>query len=100
MKAYQAGLAQVDDGQSQVLGISISGPASNKRFGRKLGLGFPLLSDTHRKVSKSYGVLHPLFRLAKRAVFVIDKEGIIRGVETGSASLDPAGSYEACARLA
>ncbi len=99
MKAYQAGLAHVDDGQTQVLGISISAPASNKRFAEKLGLDFPLLSDTSRKVSKSYGVLHPLFRLAKRAVFVIDKEGVIRAVETGSASLNPAKSYDACARL-
>ena len=43
---------------------------------------FPLLSDFNKEVIPSYGVLNPdmigLKNIAKRAVFVIDRGGIVR----------------------
>ena len=59
-----------------------------------MGLTYPLLSDTRRQMAKAYGVLNddpkmaedpqriPLYLRAKRAWFVIDKEGVIRYAKT------------------
>jgi thioredoxin-dependent peroxiredoxin len=85
---------------AQVLAVSVSGGAANRQFAEKLGVSFPLLSDTQKSVAKSYRVLHPLFRVARRVTFVIDQQGVIRQVERGSAAIDPGGALEACLRLA
>jgi peroxiredoxin len=60
----------------------------------KIGVTYPLLSDVRRQMTKAYGVLYedptmaedpqriPLYLRAKRAWFVIDKEGVIRYAKT------------------
>jgi peroxiredoxin len=78
-----------------VAGISINSPATNKKFAQKLGLAFPLLSDTKKAVSKLYVVLS-FFRLAKRATFVVDKQGTIRHIDRGAAAADPGSALKAC----
>lgn len=66
---------------------------ANKAWAEKLGLTYPLLSDVYRKVTKAYDVLYDdpkiletpeSFRYlrSKRAWAVIDKEGIIRFIQT------------------
>ena len=54
-------------------------------YGRLLKIrpDYPLLSDFSRDTVKKYGVMYDdpneaRFRMAKRAYFVIDKQGIIR----------------------
>ena len=59
-----------------------------------MGITYPLLSDTRREVAKAYGALFDDPQLvenpamirryirAKRAWFVLDKEGIIRFAQT------------------
>ena len=46
---------------------------------------FPLLSDFNKEVTPPYGVLNPdmigLKNIAKRAVFVIDRAGVVRHKE-------------------
>lgn len=83
-----------------MLGISVDSFAANKRFAQDLGVTFPLLSDFHRKVSKAYGVLDEEYGFARRATFVIDKQGIIRHIELGRSAIDPSGAYQACSVLA
>jgi peroxiredoxin len=99
MKAYQADIAKFSEADTQVIGISVDPQEDNKKFATDLGLTFPLLSDTTRKVSKDYGVLEENWNLARRVTFVIDKQGVIQHVEAGSAALDPSGAYQACSRL-
>jgi glutaredoxin-dependent peroxiredoxin len=49
-------------------------------------LPFPLLSDLNREVVEAYGVMYTpanrhregFYGLAKRSVFVLDKQGIVR----------------------
>ena len=68
----------------QVIGISVNDPFSNKGFAEAHLLSFPLLSDYLRKVVKLYGVTLndfaglPRYTVAQRAVFIVDREGIIR----------------------
>lgn len=80
-----------------MLGISLDSPDRNRKFAQETGATFPLLSDTEKKVAKAYGVLN-FFRLfANRVTFVIDRQGLIRHIDEGSAAMDPAGARAACA---
>ena len=68
---------------TEVIGISVDAPWSNKAFSEKYGLSFELLSDYERKVITSYdGIFEGLGGLesyisANRAVFILDNEGKI-----------------------
>jgi peroxiredoxin Q/BCP len=79
-----------------VLGISVDSREKNKIFAESLGLTFPILSDEQRTVSRQYGVLIPILRLAHRVTFVIDRDGVIREIIKGGAAIDPAGALKAC----
>ena len=76
--------AALNDLNAEVFGISVDGVFSNAAFAEKNGLNFPLLSDYNRDAVKAYGVAHDDFAgmtgytAAKRSVFVIDKEGVVR----------------------
>jgi len=59
-----------------VVGISAQSVESHEGFVEKNSLNVPLLADTDRKVSRMYGAVNPLG--VKRAVIVIDENGIVR----------------------
>jgi peroxiredoxin len=66
----------------QVYGISVDTFFALKAFGDQQHLTFPLLSDFNKQVIRDYGVYNEdmigLKGIAKRAVFVLDKDGVIR----------------------
>lgn len=67
----------------QLLAISVDSAYALCEFAEKNNIPFPLLSDFNGEVSRSYGVIYEeyLFKMrgvSKRAIFVIDREGIIR----------------------
>jgi glutaredoxin-dependent peroxiredoxin len=81
--AFQLDLPKYESLDTQVLGVSVDVLGASKAFAEKLGLTYPLLSDFSRDTVKKYGVMYDdpndaRFRMAKRAYFVIDKQGIIR----------------------
>jgi thioredoxin-dependent peroxiredoxin len=60
-----------------VVGISSQDLASHEAFTAKHGLNVPLLSDVDRHVAMDYSAFSP--RLGtKRAVIVIDEQGVVR----------------------
>jgi len=60
-----------------VVGISAQDVQSHEDFIAKNSLTVPLLADTDKKVAKAYGAFSP--RLGtKRAVIVIDEQGVLR----------------------
>ena len=60
-----------------VVGISAQDLASHEQFIAKHGLNVPLLADVEKDVAKAYSAFSP--RLGtKRAVVVIDEQGIVR----------------------
>ena len=67
---------------AQVYGISVDTFFTLKAFQTDQKLTFPLLSDFNKEVIRDYGVFNEdmigLKGIAKRAVFVIDKDGIVR----------------------
>ena len=63
--------------QATVVGISSQDLASHEAFAAKHSLNVPLLADVDKQVAKAYSVFSP--RLGtKRAVIVIDEQGIVR----------------------
>ena len=61
---------------AEVLGISPQSVESHERFVEEKRLNVPLLADEDKQVARAYGVLAgPMVR---RAIFVIDEEGIVR----------------------
>ncbi len=79
-----------------MLGISLDSQDRNRKFAAETGASFPLLSDTDKRTAKAYGVLNFTHLFANRVTFVIDKEGIIRRIDTGSDAIDPSGALQAC----
>ena len=88
MCAFRDSMARLIDLKAQVIGISVNDPFSNKAFAKKNRLPFPILSDYNRQVIKAYGIETTDFvglkgySVAKRSIFIIDKNGIIRYVWT------------------
>ena len=88
MCAFRDSMARLIDLKAQVIGISVNDPFSNKAFAEKNRLPFPILSDYNRQVIKAYGIETTDFvglkgySVAKRSIFIMDKNGIIRYVWT------------------
>ena len=99
LTAYQADIAKFEATDTQVIGISMDSFASNERYGKDLGVTFPLLSDWNRKTTRDYGLFNEESGYGRRGTFVIDKEGIIQKVEIGNTAIDPTGAYETCSLL-
>ena len=69
--------------QTQVLGLSVDSVPCLTAWAESLGgITYPLLSDfyPHGETARRYGVLR-LDGTSERAIFVIDKEGVIRYID-------------------
>ncbi len=75
-------MAELEKANATVVAISVDTPFSLKEFKNKYNLNFTLLSDFNKEAIKAYDVVLPellgLKELAKRAVFILDKDGFIR----------------------
>lgn len=78
-------MAEFERHDAQVVGISIDSVPSHIAWAKSLGdiTRYPLLADFHPKgeVSRKYGVLREADGYSERAVFIIDKEGIVRYID-------------------
>jgi glutaredoxin-dependent peroxiredoxin len=68
------------------LGISVDSLYTLKKFKEEQNLSFRLLSDFNKEVSKLYNSFYESFSygmhgVSKRAVFLIDKQGVIQHIE-------------------
>src|SRR5918999_1497444 len=66
----------------RIAAIAVTATFSQMAFAKHLAVPFPLLSDWGRETCAAYGVRYDVWKehdgLAKRSLFVIDGEGIIR----------------------
>lgn len=79
-------MAQYNDANAKVLGISIDNVFIQDKFKKEHELQFPLLSDFNKTTIKDYGIVHDTFafgmkEVGKRSAFVIDKEGVVQYAE-------------------
>jgi arsenate reductase-like glutaredoxin family protein len=84
MPSYELDLHKFEGYNTQVLGISVDHIPCLKAWAESLGgISYPLLSDfwPHGAVAERYGVLRHEEGKSERALFVVDKEGIVRYVD-------------------
>jgi peroxiredoxin len=82
MCTFRDSAAELNKVNAKVLGVSVDSFFALKAWSDAEKLNFPLLSDFNKTAIKQYGVVNPdmigLKDIAKRAVFVIDKSGVVR----------------------
>src|SRR6266508_6758395 len=76
---FRDSMSQLNKANAQVFGVSTDTFFALKAFQEQQKLNFRLLSDYNKEAIRQYGVVNPdmigLKDIAKRAVFVIDKDG-------------------------
>ena len=75
------------------MGISADHAATLEAFTKQQGTKHLLLSDFRRSMLPAWGALEtneqsPIFRYAKRAYYVIDKNGVVRYMKIQDNALD------------
>jgi glutaredoxin-dependent peroxiredoxin len=79
---FRDSMARLGQANAQVYGISVDTFFTLKAFQDHEKLTFPLLSDFNKQVIRDYGVFNEdmigLKGIAKRGVFVLDKDGVVR----------------------
>jgi peroxiredoxin len=91
MPSYEENLDRFEGYDTQVVGISIDHTHANKAWAASLGgISYPLLSDfyPHGAVAQAYGVLRKE-GMSERAIFIIDKQGIIRYIDVHDIAEQP-----------
>ena len=84
MCAFRDGLPGLGAKGGTVIGISVESVFTLKIYAETYNFGFPLLSDFNKKVAKAYDILQDQWvdfgykGVAKRAVFVVDRKGVLR----------------------
>lgn len=84
LSLYQETLDEIRSQSAEVIGISVDGPWSHRAWAAQHNITFPLLSDQwpHGAVAQQYGVLRKE-GFSERALFFIDKDGLIRETWVG-----------------
>jgi len=80
MALYNEILPEFAERGAAIVGISVDGAWCHRAFGENRNLHFPLLADFEPKgaVSREYGVYRETDGTSERALFVIDRSGVIR----------------------
>ena len=82
MCTFRDSMGQLNKASGTVLGVSTDTFFSLKAWGDQQKLTFPLLSDYNKDVIRKYDVVNPdmvgLRDIARRAVFVIGRDGTVK----------------------
>lgn len=88
---YNEILPEFQNHGAELVGISVDGVWCHMAYAKARNLHFPLLADFEPKgaVSRSYGAYHNEIGFSERALFVIDKDGIIRWSHLSPIGVNP-----------
>ncbi len=81
MSTFRDSMAKFNELRAQVIGISVDSPFAQKAFADQNKLNFTLLSDYNRQAVRAFDIEDRNFvngllpGVAKRSVFVLDKDG-------------------------
>lgn len=82
MCTFRDSIGALDASKGQVLGVTTDTFFTLKAWADQQRFAFPLLSDYNKEVIRQYDVVNPdmigLKNIAKRAVFVIDRDGTVK----------------------
>jgi len=90
---FDAALPQFEAAGAQVVGVSADHAKTLEAFVKQNGTKHLLVSDFRRQMLPAYDAMvtdekSPIFRYAKRAYFIIDKQGTVRYVKVMQNPLD------------
>ncbi|MEO7455016.1 MAG: redoxin domain-containing protein [Gemmatimonadaceae bacterium] len=91
MALYNEILPEFHKHHAELLGISVDGAWCHAAFAAARKLHFPLLADFEPKgaVARTYGVYREHEGTTERALFVIDKDGVIRWSYVSPVGVNP-----------
>jgi peroxiredoxin len=91
MALYNEMLAEFQEFEAELLGISVDGPWCHAAFSQNHKLHFPLLADFEPKgaVAELYGVYRQADGISERALFVIDPEGVVSWSHISPVGVNP-----------
>ena len=91
MALYNEILPEFHKYNAEVLGISVDGVWCHDAFTQDRKLHFPLLADFEPKgaVARTYGAYRASEGVCERALFVIDKDGVIRWSYVSPVAVNP-----------
>jgi peroxiredoxin len=94
LSLYNEALPMITKYNAQLLGLSVDGIWCHQAFAKERKLRFPILSDFEPKgaVAKLYGAYRAKEGICERALFVIDKEGVIRWSYLSPLGINPGAS--------
>src|ERR1700732_5004661 len=78
--SFQRDLAQYEQKNAVIVGVSAQDEDSHQKFCTKEGLSFKLLADTKQEVSTQYDSVMPVIKLSSRHTFLIDPQGKVQKV--------------------
>ncbi len=74
--------SEIEATGASIVGIAVTATFSQMAFAKELQVSFPLLSDWGGRTADAYGVRYDVWKghegLAKRSLFVVDRDGVIR----------------------
>lgn len=79
-KQFRDAAPELRDSGAEVVGVSVDSLERQCEFAKSIQADFAMIGDDDRAVSKAFDVLWPLIGKAQRVTYVIDGEGIVRGV--------------------
>jgi len=84
MCTFRDGMSRFNSLQAEVIGVSVDSAYTLKVYAQTYNLEYTLLSDFNKRVSRTFDVLQDPWTdmgyrgVSKRAVFVLDRKGILR----------------------
>jgi peroxiredoxin len=104
VRNFQQNLSKLEAADTQVLGVSMDSPFANYAFAQQNGVNFPLLGDQSGTATREYGLQQSMdikgvkMESAKRATFLIDREGKIVEMQESKEAIDPTKIVDICER--
>jgi peroxiredoxin len=95
---YRDLYAEIRRAGAELAGVAVDPPNGSEGLRRQLDLPFTILCDTKRQIVRSWGVLNSKEKggIAEAAVFVVDRDGIVRfvSIDTMTARMPAAAILE------
>ena len=90
---FEQARARFEALNAQVVGVSADHAATLEAFAKQNGVTHLLLSDFRRQMLPAYGAMvtdeaSPIYRYARRAYFIVDRQGILRWAKVQDNALD------------
>lgn len=77
---FEESLPEITALGARVVGVSTDDHKTQCEFSAARSLSFPIVSDATGDIARRYDVIWPLMKIAQRVTFIIDGDGLIRGI--------------------